>query len=78
MGGGEYHASPKNKEKLLDSEAFEGCSKLGISEVIGVVKSSLSVHAWSLVIIVTSVVIATIVVIVVLLLPLTVYPFDAP
>ena len=39
-------------------------------KVIGVVKSSLSVHAWSLVATVTSVVIAAIVVFVVLLLPL--------
>ena len=47
--------------------ASDGCSGWVDSEIVGVVMSSLSVHAWSLVTTVTSVVIATIVVVVVLL-----------
>ena len=60
---------------MLNPEGSDGCSGRGCSEVIGVVTSSLSVHAWSLVAMVGSVMIATIVVVV--LLPLMLAPpFD--
>ena len=60
---------------MLNSEASEGCSGWGISEVIGVVMSSLSVHAWSLVAMVKSVMIATIVVVVSVAAASVVHPF---
>ena len=62
---------------LLNSETSEGCSKGVDSEIVGVVMSSLSVHAWSLVTTVTSGVIANIVVVVVLLLPLVIFSMMA-
>ena len=60
----------------LGPEVFsDGSPGWGCSEVVGIVTSSLSVHAWSLVAMVGSVMIATIVVVV--LLPLHASFLDA-
>ena len=59
-GGDQGSATMSNGSRI----SSEGCPKLGLIGSRGVVMSSLSVHAWSLTIAVTSCMIATVVVVV--------------